>query len=67
MWKAGSCRGRQQWRCRVKEGARNEQRIRVGDGKYGGFVGRAHQFNATKQQVKDFINNLRRNADGTHV
>ena len=67
MWKAGSKNGKPQWTCRVKESARNEQRIRVGDGKYGGFVGRAHQFGATKTQVKDFISNLRRNANGTHV
>lgn len=64
MWKAGH-HGKQEWACRVKEAARNEQRIRVSRNAV--FVGRAHQFNATKPQVKNFINNLRRNADGTHV
>jgi hypothetical protein len=64
MWRAGSGRGKPKFVCRVKEAARNEERIRVNDCT---FVGRAHQFGATKQQVKDFINNLRRNADGTHV
>lgn len=67
MWKAGSCRGRPRWTCRVKERKRNEKRIRVGDGRFGGFVGRSHQFRATKTQVKDFINGLRRDANGTSV
>lgn len=61
MWGNGVGR----FRCSVKERARNAERIRVGAD--GTFVGRSHQFRATKQQVKDFINGLRRNADGTHV
>lgn len=67
MWKAGSYKGRPRWTCRVKERKRNEERIRVGNGRFGGFVGRAHQFRATKTQVKDFINGLRRDANGTSV
>lgn len=61
MWRRGEGR----WGCRVKERARNAERIRVGVDVV--FVGRAHQFRATKTQVKDFINGLRRDANGTSV
>lgn len=64
MWRNGSCRGVRRWVCRIKEGARNAERIRVGPGI---FVGRSHQFNASKQDVKDFISRTRKEFHGTSV
>lgn len=67
MWRDGHRPdGSQSWRCRVKETARNAGRIRVG-GDGGTFVGRAHQFGASKQDVKRFIDTLRKESHGADV
>lgn len=49
MWRGG----KSGWVCRVKEGARNAERIRVGADAV--FVGRSHKFGTSKENVKRFI------------
>ena len=65
MWRNGSDRRGRRWVCRVKEGARNAERIRVSGDSI--FVGRSHQFNASKQDVKSFISRTRKELHGTSV
>ena len=57
MWR----NGHGQFTCSVKESARNAERIRVGSD--GVFVGRAHKFRTSKQNVKSFITRTREEHD----